>query len=70
MYPVIAADALIEIGKAVISAVLTFDEHLSEANISCDPKRCYQSVYRCVVLHLIFRIRIAKCFTNSSKQIR
>jgi hypothetical protein len=31
-YPVVAADALLQIGTAVISAVLSLDEHLSQAN--------------------------------------
>jgi hypothetical protein len=43
-YPV-AADALLEIGTAVILAVLSLDEHLSQANTLCIPKFCYQSVY-------------------------
>jgi hypothetical protein len=44
-YPVVEADALLEIGTAVISAVLSLDEHLSQTNTSCVPKFCYQSVY-------------------------
>jgi hypothetical protein len=44
-FPVVASDALIEIGTAVISAVLSLDEHLSQTNTSCVPKFCYQSVY-------------------------
>jgi hypothetical protein len=44
-YPVVAADALVEIGTAVISAVLSLDERLLETNSSCVPKFCYQSVY-------------------------
>jgi len=39
-YPVVAADALLEIGTAVIPAFLSFDEHLSQKNISCVPKFC------------------------------
>jgi hypothetical protein len=40
-YPVVAADALFEIGTAVISAVLSLDKHLSQTNTSCAPKCCY-----------------------------
>jgi hypothetical protein len=36
-YPVVAADALLEIGTAVISAVFSLDEHLSQTNNSCVP---------------------------------
>jgi hypothetical protein len=42
---VIAADALLETGTDIISAVLPRDEHLSQTNTSCAPKCCYQSVY-------------------------
>jgi hypothetical protein len=31
-YPVVAADALLEIGTVVISAVSSLDEHLSQTN--------------------------------------
>jgi hypothetical protein len=37
-YPVAAADALLEIGTASISADLSLDEHLSKTNTSCVPK--------------------------------
>jgi hypothetical protein len=66
-YPVVAANALLEIGTAVISAVLSLDEHLSQINTSCVPKCCYQSMYCCLIRYFLVRIRIAKCFTNSSK---
>jgi hypothetical protein len=39
-------------------------------NTSCVPKCCYQSVYCCLIRYFLVRIRIAKCFTNSSKRIR
>jgi hypothetical protein len=44
-YPVVAADALLEIGTAVIPAVLSLDEHLSHTNkhFLC-PEIRYQSV--------------------------
>jgi hypothetical protein len=67
-YPVVAADALLEIGTAVISAGLSLDEHLSQTNTSYVPKFCYQSVYCCLIRYFLVRIRIAKCFTNSSKR--
>jgi hypothetical protein len=68
-YPV-ASDALLEIGTTVIPTVLSLDEHLSQINISCVPKFCYQLVYCCLIRHFLFRIRITKCFTNSSKRFR
>jgi hypothetical protein len=68
-YPVIVADALLEIGTAVVSAVSSLDEHLSETNISCVPKFWNQSVY-CLIRYFLVRIRIAKCFTNRSKRFR
>jgi hypothetical protein len=45
-YPVVAADSLLEIGSALISAVLSLDEHLSQTNTSCVPKFFYESVGR------------------------
>jgi hypothetical protein len=66
---IVAADALLEIGTTVISAVLSLDEHLSQTNTSCVPKFCYQSVY-CLIRYFLVRIRIAKCSTNSSKLFR
>jgi hypothetical protein len=56
-YPVVAADALLEIDTAVISAVLSLDEHLSQTNTSCVPKLCYQSVYCCLIRYFLFRMR-------------
>jgi hypothetical protein len=67
--PVVAADALLEIGTAVISAVLPLDEHLSETNTSCAPKFRYQSVYFLIGYFLV-RIRAAKRFTNSRNRFR
>jgi hypothetical protein len=69
-YTVAAGDAPLEISTTVITAVLSLDEHLSQSNISCVPKCCYQSVYCCIIRHFLVRTRIAKCFTNSSKQFR
>jgi hypothetical protein len=60
---------MLEIGTAVISADLSFIEHLSQTNTSCIPKFCYQSVY-CFIRYFLVRIRIAKCFTNISKRFR
>jgi hypothetical protein len=65
-YPVVAADAQLSIGTAVISAVFPLDEHWSQTR----HKFCYQSVYSCLIRHFLLRIRIAKCFTNSSKRFR
>jgi hypothetical protein len=63
-YPVVAADALLEISTAVISSGLSLDEHLSKKNTSCVPKFCYQSVYCflfCTCLsEYIFHITYAK----------
>jgi hypothetical protein len=39
-YPIVAVDALLEIGMAVISAALSLDEHLSQTNTSCVLKFC------------------------------
>jgi hypothetical protein len=65
-YPVVATDVLLEVGTAVFS----LDEHLSQTNTSCFPKFYYQSVYYCLIRYLFARIRIAKCFMNSSKRFR
>jgi hypothetical protein len=46
-HPIVAADALLAIGTAVISAVLSLDEHLSQTDTSCVDKFCYQS---CIVV--------------------
>jgi hypothetical protein len=37
-YPGVAADALLEIGTAVISVVLLLDDYLSQTNTSCVTK--------------------------------
>jgi hypothetical protein len=68
-YSVVAADALFEIGTAVISAVLSLNEILSQTNTFRVPTFCYQSVY-CIVRCFLVGIRIATCFTNSSKRFR
>jgi hypothetical protein len=68
-YPVVAADALLEIGAAVISAVLALDEHLSQTNTSCVSEICYQSIC-CRIRYFLVRIRIAECFTNSRIRFR
>jgi hypothetical protein len=57
-YHVVAADALLEIGTAVISAFLSLDEHLSQTNTSCVPKFCYQSVYCFPIRYFLVRIRL------------
>jgi hypothetical protein len=67
---ILGADALLETGTAVISAVLSLDEHLSQTNTACVQKCCYQSVYCCHIRNFLVRTRIAKCFTNSSKRFR
>jgi hypothetical protein len=69
-YSVVAADALLDIGTAVISAVLSLDEHSSQRNTSCVPKFCYLPVYYHLIPYFLVRIRIAKCFNNSSKRFR
>jgi hypothetical protein len=40
-YAVVAADALFEIGMAIISALLSFIEHLLQINTSSVPEFCY-----------------------------
>jgi hypothetical protein len=57
-----AADALLEIGTAIISVVSSFDKHLSQINTSCVPKFCFQSVYCYLVLYFLIKIPILKCF--------
>jgi hypothetical protein len=52
---------------AVISAVLSLDEHLSQINTSCVLTCCYQLVYCCLIQYFPVRTCIAKCFTNSSR---
>jgi hypothetical protein len=49
-YPIVAADALLAIGTAVIPTVLSLGKHLSQTNISYVQKCCYQSVYCCLIL--------------------
>jgi hypothetical protein len=55
---------------AVISALLSLDEHLSQTNTSCIPTFCFQSVYCRFIWYVLVMIRIAECFTNSSKRFR
>jgi hypothetical protein len=62
-YPLVATDALFEIGTAVISDVLSLDEHLSQTNTSCVPKFC-------LIRYFLVRISFAKYFTNSNKRFR
>jgi hypothetical protein len=40
------------------------------ANTSRAPKFYYQPVYCCLIRHFLARIRIAKCFTKSSRRFR
>jgi hypothetical protein len=40
-YPVVANDAMLEIGTAAISNVLSLDKHLSQTSPSHVPKFCY-----------------------------
>jgi hypothetical protein len=54
-YPMVAADALLEEGTVVISAVLPLGEHLSQqTDASCVPKFCYQS-------RLLFSYSVLSC---------
>jgi hypothetical protein len=68
--PVVAADARLATGTAVISALLSLDHHLSHTSTSRVRKLYYQSVCRCFTQHLPAYTRIAKCFTNSSRRFR
>jgi hypothetical protein len=52
------------------SAVSSLDGHLLQKNTSCFAIYCYQSVYCCLVRYFSARMRIAKCFTKSSKRFR
>jgi hypothetical protein len=64
-YPLVAVHALLEIGMAVMSAVLLLNELLSETHASCVPKFYYQSAYCCLILYILVRIHIAKCFMTA-----
>jgi hypothetical protein len=66
-YPIVAADALLVNGMAVISVDLSINKHFSEI-FFCILKLCYQLVYCCLTWYILVRICIAKCFLNSSKQ--
>jgi hypothetical protein len=50
---VVAADALLEIGTAVILAVFSLDEPLLKTDTSSVPKCCYQSVYCCLTRYFL-----------------
>jgi hypothetical protein len=63
---VVAVGILHEIATAVISAVLSLDEKLSQTHNSCVPKCCCRSVC-CLIRFFLVGVRIAKCFTGSSK---
>jgi hypothetical protein len=47
-YPVVSANALFEIGTAIISAVFSLDEHFPQTNTSCISKFFFTS--HCIVL--------------------
>jgi hypothetical protein len=51
-YYVTAADALLEIGMAIISTIYSLSKHLSQTNISCVLKCSYQLVYQCLIRYL------------------
>jgi hypothetical protein len=61
-YPIVAADAVFEIGTATISSVMSLSEHLSQTNTFCVQKCCYHLVY----WYLIRRLVVSKCFLNAS----
>jgi hypothetical protein len=44
-YPVVAVDALLDIGTVVVLAGLWLDEQLSQTNASCVPKLCCMLSY-------------------------
>jgi hypothetical protein len=69
LHPAVAADALPQIGTAVVSAVMSLYEHLSQAYTFCVPKFCYQSVH-CLIWYFFMRTLISKCFINSRKLFR
>jgi hypothetical protein len=62
--PDVAADALIEIITAVISAVLSLDEHMPQTNTSCVPKLLLDGA---LSYSVFFRIGIVRCFKNNSR---
>jgi hypothetical protein len=57
-YPLLAADALPEIGKAVISAVLSLDQHLSQHAFPVSPNfvtnRCNVILFGTYLSHYAF----------------
>jgi hypothetical protein len=69
-YPVAVGDAVLEIGPAIISVVLSLDKHLSETNTSCVQKFFLQSVCCCLMRCILLKVRTAKCFTYSNKRVR
>jgi hypothetical protein len=64
-YPIVAVDALLEIGTDVILVALSLDDHLLQTNT---PSRHF--VYCCLTRNFLVRTHIAKCFTNSSRRFR
>jgi hypothetical protein len=65
-HPVVTTDALLVIGAAVTSAVLSLDERLSQTNTSCVLKFRHHSLYCCFIRYVLLGIRISKCLTNSN----
>jgi hypothetical protein len=71
-YPVVAAETMLEIGTAVISAVLSLDEQLSQTNSFPFSKILLPIgvLLSYSVPYFLVRVRIAKCFTNSNKRFQ
>jgi hypothetical protein len=60
-YPIVAVDALLEIGTDVILVALSLDDHLLQTNT---PSRHF--VYCCLTRNFLVRT----CFTNSSRRFQ
>jgi hypothetical protein len=54
----------------VFWAVLSLHKHMSQTNIFCVLKCCCLPVYVWLIRAVLVRIRIAKCFTKTSRRFR
>jgi hypothetical protein len=66
--PAVAADALLEIGTAVISAVLSLDEHLSKIYTFCFPEVCYHLVHCCLIRYGLSRNAVLNAYLRAENE--
>jgi hypothetical protein len=64
-YPLVVADALLEIVTAAVSAVVIQSAFVTDKHFLC-PEFCYQLVFYCFIWYFLARICIVKCFVNNS----